>query len=233
MWKFLNIFSKKQKPEGEIGGIVAIYPSTSIFSWEKPVDLTREGFERTVWVYSAVMKIAKAIAGVRWGIFNEKDEEVDHKLLTLLTKKANPYMLGTEFIEALVAFLLLQGNTYLYAYPDRNNPVELWVLRPDRVGILTDRAGDVVGYEYRTKKSRVRYTTEQVLHIKFFNPSDDYYGLSPLTVARTIIGIERSSEIWNASLLENGASPSGALMTKERLTESQRKEIETKLKTLV
>ena len=65
---------------------------------------------------------------------------------------------------------------------------------------------------------------ETVLHLKLFNPLDDYYGMSPLEAASRSIDTHNSASAWNKAMLDNAARPSGALVfaaSEEHLTTEQ------------
>ena len=44
---------------------------------------------------------------------------------------------------------------------------------------------------------RRRLPAETVLHLKLFNPLDDYYGMSPLEAARAAIDTHNAASAWN------------------------------------
>src|SRR5205085_6672567 len=50
-----------------------------------------------------------------------------------------------------------------------------------------------------------------ILHLTFFNPLDDYYGLSPLEAAAMAVDTHNAAAVWNKALLDNAARPSGVL----------------------
>jgi phage portal protein BeeE len=50
-----------------------------------------------------------------------------------------------------------------------------------------------------------------ILQLTFFNPVDDYYGLSPLEAAACAVDTHNAAAAWNKALLDNAAPPSGAL----------------------
>jgi HK97 family phage portal protein len=50
------------------------------------------------------------------------------------------------------------------------------------------------------------------LHLTFFNPLDDHYGLSPLEAAAMAVDTHNAAACWNKALLDNAARPSGALV---------------------
>jgi HK97 family phage portal protein len=51
-----------------------------------------------------------------------------------------------------------------------------------------------------------------ILHLKTFNPSNDYYGMSPLEAAAYGVDVHNAASNWNKSLFDNAARPSGALI---------------------
>ncbi|HXF53399.1 MAG TPA: phage portal protein, partial [Hyphomicrobiaceae bacterium] len=51
-----------------------------------------------------------------------------------------------------------------------------------------------------------------ILHLKFFHPLNDHYGLSPIEPAAAAIDIHNAASRWNKALLDNSARPSGALV---------------------
>ncbi len=193
--------------------------------------LAREGYMQNSVVHACVKEIAEAAAGVPWSLYHRKPdgnlEEVSNHPLLQLLDRPNPFQGKFELIERCVAHLYLSGNAYVEAVgPDRaahakTPPTELYALRPDRITILPDPTRFIRGYEYTVGGQTVRFAPEQVLHLKLFHPLDDWYGLSPVQVAALSVDKMNASDKWNAALLQNSAVPSGALVSKKRLTDEQ------------
>jgi HK97 family phage portal protein len=121
-------------------------------------------------------------------------------------------------LEGVAANLLLQGNAYVQLIADeRDQPAELYPLRPERVQVLSDERGWPVGYLYRTGAQTTRYQREdalgrqQVAHLKALHPRDDHYGMGCLDAAIGAASVHNRAAKWNKSLLDHGARPSGAL----------------------
>ena len=51
-----------------------------------------------------------------------------------------------------------------------------------------------------------------LIHIKDFHPADDHYGAGCLSAAEQAIATHNAASVWNRTLLENAARPSGALV---------------------
>ena len=188
--------------------------------------LVQEGYARNSVLHACVREIAGAAAAVPWVLYRRDghgdfEELADHPLLSLL-RRPNPFMGGFEWVEALMTHLYLSGNSYIEAAGAPHAPPgELYCLRPDRMQVIPDRAEYIAGYEYRVAGETVRFARDQVLHIKLFHPADDWYGLSPVQVAALAVDKLNASDRWNTALLQNSAVPSGALVSKKRLTDEQ------------
>jgi HK97 family phage portal protein len=200
----------------------------------------REGYSKNSVVYACIREIAEASAGVPWTLHHrlpngDKKEIGEHPLLRLVGRP-NPLQGQFEFIETAMAYLYLAGNCYLeFTGPGRvdeaptSPPGEMHLLRPDRMTVLADPVNIVGGYEYRVGGETVRFAPERILHLKLFNPLNDWYGLSPVQVASLAINKMNAGDLWNTALLQNAAVPSGALVAKQRLTDEQFKHLEKEM----
>ena len=135
-----------------------------------------------------------------------------------LLARPNPGQGRAELLEALYGFLLLSGNAYVEAVPGDKGPVELHVLRSDRMALVPGPDGWPVAYDYvvggRTHRFAVAEGLSPICHIKSFHPTDDHYGLSPLQAAAVAIDVHNAASSWSKALLDNAARPSGAITYK-------------------
>ena len=124
-----------------------------------------------------------------------------------------------ELLEALYGHLLLSGDAYVEAVAAEDGaPLELHVLRPDRMSVVPGQDGWPVAFEYRVGGAAHRFDASgpvsPICHIKSFHPGDDHYGLSPLQAAAMAIDVHNAASRWSKGLLDNAARPSGALVYK-------------------
>ncbi len=178
--------------------------------------LTREGYERNAVCHRCVRMVAEAAASVPWLVYERREEAIDHPLLHLI-ERPNPLDTSASFIEAICANLLLYGNAYVESVLIDEELRELYALRPDRMSVEAGRNGWPAAYVYRALGQEARYEmrgegVEPILHIKFFNPLDDYYGFPPLAAAQVALDTHNAASFWNKALLDNSARPSGALV---------------------
>ncbi|MFT7595419.1 MAG: HK97 family phage portal protein, partial [Paracoccaceae bacterium] len=109
------------------------------------------------------------------------------------------------------------GNAYVEAVQgEAGLPVELHVLRSDRMSVVPGADGWPVGYEYVVGAKKHRFDAggdvSPICHIKSFHPQDDHYGFSPMQAAAMAVDVHNSASRWSKSLLDNAARPSGALV---------------------
>lgn len=208
---------------------------TSYYQTGKPVStpanyegFARKGYSKNIVVYAAISKIATAAAGINWVLYEKKSgrkrnwkELENHPLLDLMYKP-NPLQSGSDFINALVGYYLIAGNSYIEVNaPNPNRPPrELWNVRPDQMRIVPGANGypayyvlKYAGQERRWEVDPVKLTSN-MLHIKSFNPNDQWYGMSALEAAMLSIDQNNSGQRWNLSLLQNSTTPSGVLQMK-------------------
>lgn len=182
--------------------------------------LSREAYFINSISFRCVNMIAGGFANVPLLLFRGKNEVTEHPLLDLLNRPS-PTMGGRALRQRFAAFLLLTGNGYLETVgPKSKAPRELWVPRSDRMKVVAGGQGVPSAFEYghlgNKKRWQVNPVTGQadILHVKEFNPIDDWYGMSRLEAA--VYGVDRhnAASDHNKALLDNGARPSGALVFK-------------------
>ena len=186
----------------------------------------KEGYIKNVVGYKCVSMLARSASSVKLMVYDKKtNKKIENHPLELLLNNPNPTQNGYEFFESLYSYKLLSGNTYIQAILlDKNifkNPKELFILRPDRMTIIIDNNSSIpYAYKYKVNSNeKVFYVDKitgnaEILHIKNFNPINDWYGLSPIEAASYSIDQHNEASKWNQSMLQNGARPSGALIVK-------------------
>ncbi|MBW4972489.1 phage portal protein [Roseovarius mucosus] len=181
------------------------------------VSLTRTGFSANPVGFRCVKMIAEAAAALPLVLQNSEQRFAVHPVLSLI-KCPNPAQGRAELFEALYGQLLLTGNAYIEAVGAGGMPLELHVLRSDRMSVVPGADGWPVAYEYAVAGRKHRFDVREgvpcVCHIKTFHPQDDHYGLSPLQAAAQAVDVHNSASRWSKALLDNAARPSGAIVYK-------------------
>ncbi|MGJ8612561.1 MAG: phage portal protein, partial [Octadecabacter sp.] len=147
-----------------------------------------------------------------------------HPVLELI-KRPNGAQGRAELFESLFGQLLLTGNAYVEAVGGEEVPLELHVLRSDRMSLVPGADGWPVAYDYTVGGRKHRFAVADgpspVCHIKSFHPQDDHYGLSPMQAAATAFDVHNAASRWSKALLDNAARPSGAIIYKGAEGQSQ------------
>lgn len=180
-----------------------------------------EAYVRNAVAFRCIKMISRSAATIPWLLDDGRGNAIEkHPILDILRRPA-ANIGGNTLFEAFYAYLLIAGNSYLEAVgPDRKPPRELWALRPDRMKVVAGRFGMPQGFEYEANGQTIRWEADPltgagpILHLKEFHPRSDWYGLSPVEPASYSIDRHNAAVAHNTALIQNGASPSGALVFK-------------------
>ena len=220
-----KILGRKEKTAEKKEAPVVYYNSlgTDVTYKARYDQLAEEGYQQNAIVYRCVNEIANSASRVEINLFRG-DQEIDkHPLLDLLYNPS-PMVSNVEYFQAVYAYLLISGNSYMLSVGgDRTPPTELYNLRPDRIKINASSRSTPNSYDYVIGGQTVEsYLVDQstgnskVKHIKMFNPLDDFYGMSPIQSASIDIDQHNLANKHNVNLLQNGARPSGAVVFKPK-----------------
>lgn len=126
----------------------------------------------------------------------------------------NPHVSGDEFREASQQHVDLVGESeWLVVRAGKNGPpLELWVVRPDRMEPKPDRDKFLAGWTYHGPDGeKVSLDVGQVIQIKMPNPLDPYRGLGPVQAMLVDIDAAKYSAQWNLNFFRNSAEPGGII----------------------
>jgi HK97 family phage portal protein len=163
-----------------------------------------------------------------------------HPLLELLSK-VNPYQNGFDATVLRVLYAELTGNAYLHPVidPALNVPVELWTMPPQWVKIvpgnpLRDEPW-IKAYEYgRNDAQRQDFAPDEVIHFKYPNPRDLYYGLGKVEAAWGAVTSNQALHEMDYHFFANKSRPDYLLVTKGDASDEELErftaQVETKLR---
>ncbi|MCL2888701.1 MAG: phage portal protein [Elusimicrobia bacterium] len=188
-----------------------------------------EAYADKPWVYACVSVVSESVASTEFLLKNAAGEILQkHPALELLYRP-NPFMTGRALRQWICASLELTGNAYILKDAPRadGSPRELYPLLSHLVEIVpgSTAAEPVQGYKYRVSGKTAYYKSKDVIHIKYFNPFDFFYGLSPLAAARGAADSYESAENYNRAFFENSATLSGIISTDGKLDDASRNRI--------
>ncbi|WP_299643410.1 phage portal protein [uncultured Ruegeria sp.] len=218
VFDFLRRGSAGEAPEAKASaaGPVVAWQTGGRVAWSPrdAVSLTRTGFSGNPVGFRSVKLIAEAAAALPLVLQDQVQRYDVHPILSLM-RRPNAAQGRAELMEALFGQLLLSGNAYVEAaQAEEGLPVELHVLRSDRMSVVPGADGWPKAYDYTAGGKTHRFPADTICHIKSFHPQDDHYGFSPMQAAAMAIDVHNSASRWSKSLLDNAARPSGALVWK-------------------
>jgi HK97 family phage portal protein len=216
---FLRRGKQQNVPEtkASAAGRVIAWQTSGRVAWSPrdTVTLTRTGFAGNPVGFRSVKLIAEAASALPLILQDKERRFEDHPLVSLM-RAPNAAQGRAELMEALYGQLLLTGNAYVEAVGLDDFPVELHVLRSDRISVVPGADGWPVAFEYAVGGRKHRFDASMepgpICHVRTFHPQDDHYGFSPLQAAAMAIDVHNSASRWSKALLDNAARPSGAIV---------------------
>jgi len=220
-------------------GILASGPAAG---WWK-ADPTEQLRNYSSWVYAAVNAIAQEVAKQRPHLYvNTGQAEHEqtplphtHPLCRLL-QQPNPWLTPWEMWYLTVVYLELTGNCFWYLAPRKtiaanySIPAEIWIVPTPWVRIVPDATEFVKAYEIAAPgRPAATFPPEEILHLKYPNPLDTHYGLSPLQA--NALTIDANTELLKSryQTFLAGPRPGVVLQTEQSLTDETIKRLEDKL----
>lgn len=219
-----NIFENKEKGLG----LLSFSPFLKTFGTTIYSGNYLETYSKSLYVYACVSKIAEKVASIPVKLFMIKNSQGDvaeifsHPLLDLIYKP-NPFQTKSEFIENIIINLKLTGNSFTWKVrADNGKILELWNLRPDLVTIIADEQEFIKGYKFRRIDGKeFNILADDMIHIKYPCPLNEYWGQSPLAPAIIRIETEEWATNYQRDFFRNSARPDGVLKTQEDLSKKQ------------
>lgn len=221
--KILNIFKKKSASMSsatlseffKMGGRAKWFGHTY---W----NFATEAYAKNIIAYHCIKQIANACADIPILVMQNERVIKDPKITSLL-KRPNPLEGWKTFMRNAITHRLISGNCYMHGnVVSTGRVMELRLMRPDRVTIMTTAYMEPYEYLYNYYGKIYHYPIEpvthfsEVLHIKEPNPLNDLYGMSPIAAATMSVDQHNESGEWNKKLLENSARPPGILTMKDK-----------------
>jgi len=227
-----NIFRLKRAISTEMG---------LVFTGSQPqyiptyyTDIASGGFGKNEIVYACITAIVSSFAEAPLRVYRDKDWSVLplHPLRKLI-QNPNPFLSEYGLWEMSLIYLLLSGNLFIEKVRSASNKVvQLYPMRPDRVHIVPSREEFIAGYLYEINGQKYPIRREDVIHIKFGHPLNDYYGQSPVQANLRQIATDNEATDFTKVTLENrGIAPGLIIKTQEKLDEARLERLRSQLNT--
>ena len=182
-------------------------------------------YPKSALVYSAIRLRQSAVARVPLVVYRgdgERPAGADSPAQRLLDRP-NPFWTRGDLWRATETYLGLWGSAFWGLERDAGGRVaEIWPLRPDRMRVVPDEESYVRGFVYMAGgQEAASYLPEDVVWMRYFNPLEEYAGLSPMAPLRLSADMGLDSLRASRSALLNDSAPGMFIETQDTPTDDE------------
>lgn len=176
-------------------------------------------------VYACIKLRADTLSRPILKLYRTKDgqakELIDHPLRKLIDRM-NPFWTRAQMWRQIETDLLWHGNAFMGLETlGGKAPTEIWRMRPDWMRVVPDRQHYIKGYLYQVDGVDYSWKPEEVIHFRYANPLNEYWGLSPLTSARYAAELGIDAVRFNRNFFLNASTAATALVSKVAISKEQ------------
>lgn len=176
-------------------------------------------YEKHVWVYACINAIARNIARVPFKIYKGEREQTGgqpHDLFQFV----NSALSHSQLWEGTEIYKNITGNCYWYLERNGSKIIAIYFLDPYGMKpVASGRA--LLGWEYQKNGIKTPFDLDEIVHFQYFNPYNDFIGLSPLKSAMLSVETDEDSRKFNKNIIDNGSYPGSVIETDKNLTDAQ------------
>ena len=183
--------------------------------WARPI--YGDYYAQSVPAYRAIKLRADAVAQAPLRIYRRlSDKEIepvehDHPVQELLNR-VNDWWTNADLWRATETYLSIWGSAFWFLERDGGTEVKgIWPLRPDKMRIVPDRRSAtnnyIAGFRYGGLRKEVPLAPNEVVWFRYFNPLDEYAGLSPIAAGRMPLDMGKAALQYNREFFRHGAIP--------------------------
>lgn len=186
-------------------------------------DILLQQYTANPWVYAAVYLIANTAASVPFKLMTRRSNlQVDENYwLWHLLVQPNPWMSFIDLLENTFLILELVGNAFWeLVYNDLGTVSEIYFLDPSGMRIVPDAQRFIRNYVYVVGDKEIVYEPKEIVHFKYANPTNEYWGLGCLQPVWTQLGLDYAANEYNAKFFANDATPGGVITTSRILSDT-------------
>lgn len=183
----------------------------NIFGQPRHFDQMRQ-YEKSAVVYRAVKMRADAVARAPLKAHRTKRTGelewvgANHPVQQHLDR-VNPWWTHADIWRGVETYLLLYGQAFRWVDKSATSVAEWeqWLLRPDKVVVIKDKAEYIKGFVYDPQGANFPMLPDEVIWDRYFNPLDEFAGLSPLASLQEVLQMRSEMITTNRNLFKNGA----------------------------
>ena len=205
-----RLLGKQQQYEGSaVTSIMNTTANLPAYPDANYASFSQRGYAENELVFACIREIATSAAEAVLCLYDDDKEKILNAPLAQLVEQPATDFTQYDFLESLITHLQIAGNAYVLKERAGVGVVSLMLLRPDRVQVVPRK-----GYSYDVSGARYFIPAEDVGHLKFPNPNNAFYGLSPLQVLLKQISLDTDATNFTRAFFNNAGVPSGILKLK-------------------
>ena len=155
----------------------------------------------------------------------EIEEVTDHPFLDLM-KRVNSDTEQFGLLELTELYQELCGDCYWYLINGALGvPDQIYVLFPQEIKIIPGKEEFIAGYILERGTEKIPFEETEIVHFKFTNPQNAYYGFSPLMAVVSAYNLSDNMAKYENSLFRNMAKPDGVLETDNALSDANYRKV--------
>jgi HK97 family phage portal protein len=191
----------------------------------------KHGLKASTYVYACINAIAKAVSSVPWYVYKQNSkgdwEIVQNHPLEALIDRPTPFHSRKDLMTGMVQHLYLGGNSVFSKVRGGGTVTEIWQLPPDAIKVYPDKRNFISHYEYNKEGVRRRLEQADIIHNRFNDPSNPYWGISPLQAGARLVDSDIEAVKFQKVSLQNRAITDGIFSFEHPLTKQQWEEART------
>ena len=191
-----------------------------------------EPLKSHAWLATAIDFRADNLARAEWRLYPMKgDEEITSGDVYGLFRDVNFQLSRRQLFRATEAWLSYKGEAFwifdLLNREDRSLalPGEIYVVDPRKMKHSLGRDKRISMWTYDAGDEEIPFTPDEVIHFAYWNPWDQYRGISRIAALAHEIASDVEANRANLALLRNGSVPQGLLSSEQMIGKDQALEI--------
>lgn len=183
-----------------------------------------------------VARLFQGVSSVKWHLYRksttgdpqDRVEIVSHALLDLIAKPNNFQTFGEIMARGQQHWELTGETSIVLGFAGGvKYPLDMWVLRPDRIAPVPDPYRFLAGWIYTAPgdSEKIPLETRELLRMVDPSPIDPYRGAGAVQALVRDLDANRYTKEWQAAFFENSAQPGGYIVADHRMDDGEFEEV--------
>lgn len=219
--KLLKWLTSDLEHKTKFNGIISNFQDNNPVWSDWSIDnAIKNGMKSSTYVYSCINLLMTSVSSIPWNAYTKNSkgewEEAHNHPLEQLIQEPNPFTSRQQLIETITAHLYLGGNAILQKVKTRGMVTQVWAIAPDAIKPVPSKINYISRYEYRNGAVKKDFKPDEIVHFMFTDPSNPYWGFSPIQAGARTIDTDIEAVEWNKVAMQNRAVSDGVFTFKEQ-----------------